>query len=150
MRKSIFTLFLFSLITLISCSDESSTPSGNLQSDIIGIWTVTRTLVSGSTDFPNGYQDQQAWKFTKSGDVVTLTTSVGSVNGVWKSTTTYASAHWVFDTSFTDPSTGMNYRILVEIIGVNPLKGTNESYIQDIYTGAWTLLDAFSIVGVRQ
>ena len=39
---------------------------------------------------------------------------------------------------------------IVEIIGVNPLKGTNETYMQDPYTGAWTLLDAFSIEGVRQ
>lgn len=149
MKKFYFlAVSLLCLFFLASCSDDES--SANLKDDIYGEWLVTRTLVTPSNDFPNGYQDQQNWTFTKTGDVPTLTTSAGSVQGVWKSSSTWASPHWVFEAEGTDPLTSMNIKVVVEIIGISPMKGTNETYYRDPYTGLWKILDGFSIVGQRK
>lgn len=144
MKIKLYFPAVLMLFLLVSCTDESAD-----KFDIVGSWLVTRTLISGSTDFPDGYQDQQVWTFTQNGDSVTLSTTAGSVAGVWQSSQTWGSPHWVFDTSWEDSATGMSYRVLVEIIGIDPLKGTNESYVLSPYSGAWELLDAFQIEGER-
>ncbi len=144
--------FLFAIILLLNaCSDDStSSISTDLKDGVIGTWNVKRTLSSSSNQFPNGYTDYQVWSFQKSGDNVVLSTNAGSVNGQWKSTQTWAANHWVFETTVYSPEMMSNYKVLVEIIGVSPLKGTNETYYQDPSSGIWFLLDAFKIEGTKQ
>ena len=147
-----FFFFFFAIILLLNaCSDDSTNSSStDLKDGIIGTWNVKRTLSSGSNQFPNGYTDYQVWSFQKSGDNVVLSTNAGSVNGQWKSTQTWAANHWVFETTVYSPEMMSNYKVLVEIIGVSPLKGTNETYYQDPSSGIWFLLDAFKIEGTKQ
>jgi hypothetical protein len=150
MKKFYFFIVIIGfVIALVSCNDNgTNTPVDHF--DLTGSWLVTRTLVTPSTDFPNGYQDQQTWTFTKNGDVCTLTTSAGSVTGEWKSSSVYSQPHWVFDISWYDPTYGIYSRVVVEIINNNPLKGTDDTYYKDPSTGIWLLLDSFSIAGIKQ
>jgi len=143
-----YVIILFVSILFLSCSDSST--NSNLKTDISGDWVVTRTLISGSSSFPQGYQDVQNWKFTTNGNSATLTTTAGSINGSWKTSSNFANEHWVFEAQGNDPLTSLPIKIIVEIIAVNKLKGTNETYYYDSMNQMWLLLDAFSIEGVKK
>ncbi len=68
MKKVLYVFSFLLLAFAFGCSSSTdSNPTGDLQNDVFGTWTVTRTLVSGSSSFPQGYQDIQTWKITKSG-----------------------------------------------------------------------------------
>ena len=142
----LLSILFFSL--LFSCSD-SGTNTSDLKSGLAGTWTVVRTLVTPSKDFPNGYQDTQTWKFTVNGDNATLTTKDGSINGKWTTSKDFNYNHWVFEATGNDPLTGLLIKIQVEIIAVDKLKGTNSTYYYDSMNGIWFLLDSFSINGSR-
>lgn len=144
MKTKVYLSAVLMLFLLMSCDNGSANKFA-----IVGSWLVTRTLISGSTDFPDGYQDQQVWTFAQNGDTVALSTTAGSVAGVWQPSQTWASPHWVFDASGKDATTGMSFRVVVEIIGIEPFKGTNETYMLSPYTGAWEILDAFQVEGER-
>jgi hypothetical protein len=145
----IFTslLFIAVLLTFSSCSDNPA--SANLKTDLAGSWNVTRTIVTPSADFPNGYQDQQLWSFTVNGNTATITTSAGTMNGVWDKSTDFNYDHWIFEATGTDPRFGTQIKVRIEIIAVDKLKGTNETYFWDPYSSGFMLSDAFSIVGDR-
>ncbi len=144
-----FLLTLGMIIVLASCKDNGTNPPAD-HFDLSGTWLVTRTMVTSNPDFPNGYQDQQSWTFTKNGDGCTLTTSAGSVAGEWKSSSVYSQAHWVFDISWYDQTYQIYSRVVVEVINNSPFKGTNDTYYKDPSTGIWLLLDSFSLAGVKQ
>lgn len=142
------SVLLFSIL-ISSCKDSSTNPT-DLKSGIAGTWIVTRTLVTYNPDFPNGYQDVQEWTFTVNENNATLTTSIGSMNGEWKSSQNFNYNHWVFEAQGIDPRTGLTIKIIVEIIGVDKLKGTNETYWYESMNGRWILSDSFTIEGKRK
>lgn len=147
-NKTIWIFLVIALPFIFSCSD-SGTNSSDLKSGLAGTWTVVRTLVTPSKDFPNGYQDTQSWKFAVNGDNATLTTKDGSINGTWTTSKDFNYNHWVFEATGNDPLTGLLIKIQVEIIAVDKLKGTNTTYWYESMNGMWLLLDSFSIVGSR-
>ena len=156
MRKSFYFAFPVVLVIfmLFSCSDDNSV-SPDLKTGIDGTWIVTRTLISPSKDFPNGYKDQQTWKISTNGETATLTVLAGGVNmgtidGKWTTSATFGYEHWYFEYEGQDPRTGFNIKIVVEVIAAGPLKGTDDTYVWDKYANTYTLSDAFSCEGVKQ
>ena len=155
MRKTI-VLLKYSILLVISslifsCSDSGTNDNkSDLKTDIAGKWTVVRTLVTPSNDFPNGYQDTQEWNFSVNGTDATLTTTAGSINGKWTTSKDFNYNHWVFEGQGNDPLTGLLIKIVVEIIGVDKLKGINSSYWFEQMNNMWILLDSFTIVGTRK
>jgi len=142
-------LLVISTFLFLSCSSDNPT-SANLKTDLAGTWLVTRTIVTPTADFPAGYQDQQTWKFTVNGDQATITTSAGSMNGTWGKSSDFNYDHWIFEATGQDPRFGTQIKVRVEIINVDILKGTNETYTWDAYSSRYLISDAFSIEGVRQ
>ncbi len=147
-------LFYFSAIILlvfsfISCQDDNPA-AADLKTGIDGTWLVTRTLVTPSNDFPKGYKDQQVWTIKTNGETATLTTDAGTMNGQWTVSGNFNFSHWYFEYEGPDPRTGFQIKILIEIIGASPLKGTNETYVWDQYSGRYLLSDSFECEGVRQ
>ncbi len=143
----ISSLFLF-LLFLSSCSDDPT--SADLKTGIDGTWLVTRTLVTPSKDFPDGYKDQQTWTIKTNGETATLTTVYGSMDGQWTTSNNFNFSHWYFEYEGPDPRTGFQIKIIIEIIAADPLKGTNETYVWDQYAGRYLLSDSFQCEGVRQ
>lgn len=142
-------IFVLSLL-LVSCGDNSvSTPKFSAN-DAAGTWTVTRTMVTQNPDFPNGYQDIQVWTIAVNGTNGTLTTPAGTISGSWKTSANFSTEHWVFEYIGPDPRTGFQIKVLVEIIGASPLKGTNDTYTYDSWNNLWLLGDSFRIEGVKQ
>lgn len=144
------TVLLLVIISVffLSCSNDPTSP--NLKSGLAGTWLVTRTIVTPTPDFPAGYQDIQTWTFTVNGDQATMSTTAGSMNGTWGKSTDFNYDHWIFEAIGPDPRTGFQIKIRVEIINVDKLKGTNETYNWDAYSSRYLIADAFSIEGVRQ
>ncbi len=145
----LFSLVLFLILLTFSCSDNSTNTPADLKNGAAGTWLVTRTLVTPSTDFPAGYQDQQQWTITVNGESALLTTKDGSINGTWRSSQSFPSLHWVFEVTGTDPRFGTQIKIVVEVISTSPFKGTNETYYYDPYSGSYLISDGFSITGTR-
>lgn len=143
--------FLMSLAVGASISCSSSTGGGSgasgaspsLESGLAGTWVVTRTLVTEVQGLPNGYQDQQEWTFTTSGKSGKLTTAAGSVDGTYDGS-------WVFATEYTDPRVGLPATLRIEIIGVDPLKGTLENNLFDPTGARPPNKEAFRLDGVRK
>lgn len=150
--KSVFNfiiLFLASILLFASCSKDNPT-SPSLKTGLAGTWIVTRTIVTPTVDFPNGYQDIQEWKFTVNGETAVITTSAGSMNGTWTKSKDFNYDHWLFEATGTDPRFGTQIKVRVEIINVDKLKGTNETYYWDASLSSFVISDAFSIEGVRK
>ena len=154
MKKFIPILFvLLTFVILSSCSDNTTAP--DLKTGIDGSWLVTRTLVTPSKDFPNGYKDQQTWQIKINGTTATLTViaggvTVGTVNGTWTTSDNFNYEHWYFEYEGQDPRTGFQIKIIVEIIGTGPLKATDETYVWDKYANMYVLSDSFACEGVKQ
>lgn len=153
--RNVFPKFLIlpaiiSVMLITSCSDSATNSNSNLKTDIAGKWSVIRTLVTPSKDFPNGYKDVQDWSFTVNGENASLTTKDGTINGKWTKSSDFNYDHWVFDAQGSDPLTGLTIKIVVEIIAVNKLKGTNSSYYYDSMNNMWLLLDSFTIEGTKK
>lgn len=129
----------------ISCSASTGSGPGSasLESGLAGTWVVTRTLVTEVQGLPNGYQDQQEWTFTTSGKTAKLTTAAGSVDGTYEGS-------WVFATEYTDPRVGLPATLRIEIIGVDPLKGTLENNLFDPTGARPPNKEAFRLDGVRK
>jgi len=115
----------------------------DLKQGLAGTWLVTRTLVTPVEGLPNGYYDQQEWTFTVSGEGSTLSTKDGSVGGSWNG------GSWVFATSYTDPRFGVPAQLSIEIIGVDPLKGTLENKLLDPTGLRPPTLEGFTLEGTR-
>lgn len=154
--KKMYYYFALLLFAISACSNSSdSNTEANLKTDIFGTWTVTRTLVSGSSDFPNGYHDIQTWKITKNGENAYIevwdiaNTYIGKMDGSWTSTQSFNYPHWNFTATFPHPLTGQMTTVYIDAIGLNPFKGANDTYLQDPYLG-WVLADAFTFEGVRR
>jgi hypothetical protein len=149
MKKLLLLLILLApLVLFISCGDDANGP--DLKTGIDGTWLVTRTLITPSTDFPNGYQDQQTWTIKTTGETATLTTQAGTINGTWAASDNFPDKHWYFVFEGQDPRTGFPIRITVEIIGASPLKGTNDTFNWDQYLQKYTLADSFKCEGKKQ
>lgn len=87
-------IFTIIILAIFSCKKNSTEPKLDQQTDAVGTWLVTRTLVTPNQDFTNGYADQQTWTIAVSGETATLSTSAGTINGTGvQSTTTYAYPH---------------------------------------------------------
>jgi hypothetical protein len=121
----------------------STSCSASLEGGLAGTWLVTRTLVTEVQGLPNGYQDQQEWTFTTSGKTGKLTSAAGSVDGTFDGT-------WVFATQYTDPRVGLPATLRIEIIGVDPLKGTLENNLFDPTGFRPPNKEAFQLEGVRK
>lgn len=151
MKNKFLPFLLLSILSVFvySCKDNSTNTPTDAKSGLTGTWLVTRTLVTPSQDFPQGYQDQQEWSFTTNGSNATITTKDGSMNGSWTSSQDFANLHWVFEAEGTDYRTGLYIKVVVEITSVSPLKGTNVSYYYDSYNSMWVILDGFTVVGTK-
>ncbi len=125
-----------------------STPTGSTpaeaQAGLAGTWRVTRTLVTAVEGLPNGHYDEPIWTFETSGQNATLSTQDGSVNG------TFNGASRVFAADYTDPRVGLPAKLSIEIIGVDPLKGTLENSLYDPTGFRPPSKEAFRLDGVRQ
>lgn len=128
------------LCVLLGCGGSES---GDLRGGLAGSWQVVRTLVTANPDFPNGYQDTQLWTFAVTGDAATLSTGAGSING------SFNGSIWVFSVQGYDPLTSLPLTVTVTIIGVDPLKGTNETLIHDPTGARPDTREAFTIEGTR-
>ena len=154
MKKYLYLSFIaIAVIFLTSCSDNPSSP--DLKTGIAGTWLVTRTLVTPSKDFPNGYKDQQTWEISTNGDAASLTVyaggvNVGTISGQWTKSQNFGYDHWYFEYEGQDPRTGFQIKIIVEIINAGPLKATDETYVWDKYANMYTLSDSFSCEGAKQ
>lgn len=147
-KQSALILTIAAIAVLLnSCGDNATSP--NLQTEIAGKWLVTRTLVTPNPDFPNGYQDQQEWTIAVQGETATLTTVAGTINGVWASSSNFSYKHWVFTYEGPDPRTGLQIKIIVEIIAAGPLKGTNETYYWDEFASRFILAESFQCNGSK-
>jgi hypothetical protein len=126
----------------------SSTPTGStpaeVQAGLAGTWRDTRTLVTAVEGLPNGYYDEQIWTFKTSGQNATLSTQDGSVNGAFNGTS------WAFSAEYTDPRVGLPAKLSIEIIAVDPLKGTLENNVYDPTGFRPPSKEAFRLDGVRQ
>jgi hypothetical protein len=150
MRKLAYLpLVLLLSFLFVSCGDDNPA-SPDLKTGIDGTWLVTRTLVTPSKDFPAGYKDQQTWTIKTNGETATLTTTAGTIDGKWTSSANFTYSHWYFEYEGPDPRTGMQIKIVIEIINAGPFKGTNESYFWDPYSSRFLLNDSFSCTGVKQ
>lgn len=127
-----------------AATSPSGTSAPNLQSGLAGTWLVTRTLVTAVEGMPNGYQDQQVWTFQTTGQKATLSTKDGAVDG------SYNGASWVFGAQYTDPRVGLPAHLAIEIIGVDPLKGTLENNLYDPTGFRPPSKEGFRLDGVRQ
>lgn len=151
MKKFNATLiYILIILSLFSCKKNATEPKLDLQADAVGTWLVTRTLVTPNQDFTNGYADQQTWTIAVSGETATLSTSAGTISGIWiQSTATYGYPHWYFEWEGQDPRTGSYIKIIVEIFDIDPFLATNETYYWDIYSQQYFILDSFACEGVR-
>ena len=135
--RMVCAVFLSAATFCLSCDD-----AGDLKGGLAGTWKVTRTLVTEVEGLPNGYWDEQVWTFAVQGESATLSTEAGSVGGTFNGT-------WVFQTEYYDPRTGMPASIRIEIIGVDPLRGTLENTVYDPTGYRPPSTEAFELEGVR-
>ncbi len=140
-------LFIFSIYSCKKNSTGSNTP--DLKTGVVGTWLVTRTLVTPNQDFTNGYQDQQTWTIATSDETASLTTDAGTIYGTWAISANFPDPHWYFEYEGSDPRTGYQIKIIVEIIDIDPFLATNETYYWDIYGNQYLLLESFGCEGVR-
>ena len=135
------TTLLAVLLTLgaIGCSGGG----GNIKDGLAGKWTVIRTVVTEVPGLKPGYYDTSTWTFVVNGNDAELKTDAGSIKGSFTGTS------WVFSGQGTHPQTGQGISVKVEIIGVDPLKGTNEITFYDPYGYRPPSTEAFVIEGSR-